>query len=117
MPWFKVDDSWWGHPKRVATPLAAVGLWVNAGSWCAQQMSDGYVPKSVLPLLGGKPKDAQALVDAGLWIPVKDGWEFHDWAKYQPARADVQKRRDANAERLRKWRQAKEAERPPLEAV
>ena len=65
MPWFKVDDSFWGHPKRVACPPAALGLWVTAGSWCGQQLTDGHVPKHMLSVLGGKPKDAAALVSAG----------------------------------------------------
>ena len=33
MPWFKVDDQFYGHKKRVKAGMEAVGLWVTCGSW------------------------------------------------------------------------------------
>lgn len=94
MPWFKVDDRLHSHPKRHAAGLRAMGLWVVAGSWAADNLTDGRIPREVLPALGGKPTDAKALVDAGLWTATKTGWAFHDWDGFQPDAASVLAARD-----------------------
>jgi hypothetical protein len=115
MPWFKVDDGFWGHPKRLACPLSAIGLWVAAGSWSAQQLTDGHVPRHVLAVLGGKPKDAAALVTAGLWTATPDGWRFHDWHDMQPTRTATLTRRAEDAERKRQARAEKAARRAAVQ--
>ena len=117
MTWFKIDDSFWGHPKRVATPPAALGVWVTAGSWCAQQLTDGKVPAHMLALFAGRPEDADNLVQSGLWETLEDGWLFHDWHDWQPSRAQVQEKRDAEARRKQEWRDKKKARRDSPELV
>lgn len=111
MAWFKVDDQFWGHPKRLACSLSEIGLWVTAGSWSAQQLTDGRIPRHVLAVFGAKPKDAAGLVAAGLWLPVEGGWQFHDWHVFQPSRADVEKARQEAADRKAAWRAKRAAER------
>lgn len=44
---------------------------------------DGYFPEGALRRYGITKKDAQAAVDAGLWIPAPGGYEINDWAEYQ----------------------------------
>lgn len=97
MAWFKVDDKLWGHPKWLATPVRARGLWVTAGSWAASQETDGRVPRHVLGTLGGRVVDADALVVTGLWIRDRQGWRFHDWAMFQPDAASQKAKRDAES--------------------
>src|SRR5882757_5982648 len=105
MTWFKVDDSLAGHPKPRRAGKQAMGLWVIAGSWCAQQLTNGVVPTHMLALLGGSAKDAKELVGSGLWEVHPDGWEFHDWASYQPSRDQVEADRKAAKERQRRARE------------
>lgn len=107
MPWFRVDDRFWSHPKVLACPLPALGLWIRAGSWCAEQLTDGLVPRPALVMLGGRPRDAAALVEAGLWLVEGDGWRFHDWETYQPTRAAVEAERAATGARVAAWRKRK----------
>lgn len=107
MAWFKVDDKLHSHPKRHRAGLRAMGLWVVAGSWCGDQLTDGLVPRDMLAALGGRPADAKALVDAGLWEAVDGGWRFHDWAGQNPTRSDVEATRDRERERKREWRERK----------
>jgi hypothetical protein len=90
MPWFKVDDQLATHPKVAHAGLAAMGLWVKAGSWCAQHLTDGFVPNGTLRILGANKTHAAALVRVGLWIEVEGGYQFRDWLDYQPSRAHVQ---------------------------
>lgn len=113
MTWFKVDDRLWGHPKWLGLRAGPRALWVTAGSWCAANLTDGIVPRNVLPSLKSTIRDAEALVEAGLWWPLDDGWIFHDWHEYQPSRESVEDRQAAQRERQRRWREARN--RTPVE--
>jgi len=104
MPWFKVDDALAFHMKALTAGNQALGLWVRAGSWSMQQLSDGFVPASIVTALGGTHKDARSLMQAGLWHQVDGGFQFHDWAEYQPTRDSVIAEREAAAERMREVR-------------
>lgn len=116
MTWFKVDDSFYDHPKR-PDDLKAVGLWVLAGSYCAKHLTGGFFPASRLRALGGTPALARTLVSCGLWTETcrvldgnsTKGWQFHDWEEYQPSRSDVQEYRKKERERKAAWRAAKSA--------
>lgn len=114
MPWFKVDDKFHSHVKVGMAGVSAVGLWVLAGSWCMDQLEDGFVPDFVARRLDPDADEhAAQLVDAGLWEPATrgrmNGWKFHDWKRHQPSKAKVMKDREASAERVRAWR-AKQAD-------
>jgi hypothetical protein len=98
VPWFKVDDGFWSHPKVLDLPASAVALWVRAGSYAAQHLTDGEVKTSTLRMLGHDEADAEALVDVGLWDGKTDGksgsYQFHDWGRYQPPSASSKAKRD-----------------------
>lgn len=111
MAWFKVDDKLHSHPKVIAVPLRSMGLWVKAGAWSADQLTDGFIPKAMLAILGSTSADARHLVDAGLWSPVEGGWQFHDWQDHQPARRDVLERREQDRQRKAEARAAKARKR------
>lgn len=100
MPWFKVDDGFYDHPKVAAIPLkdraAAAGAWLLCGTWSAKHLQDGFVPESRAHELAGD-RIAALLVDVKLWRRVKGGYRFHDWATYQPTRAAVEERRKVRA--------------------
>jgi hypothetical protein len=85
MTWFKVDDNLAFHHKTVTAGVSAMGLWVRAGSWCAQTLTDGFVPEHMVPALpDGDAGLAGRLVEAGLWRRVKGGFAFHEWSDRQP---------------------------------
>jgi len=98
MPWFKVDDGFWSHPKVIELEPSSVALWVRAGSYCAQHLTDGFISRSVVRILGHLPSDADALVEAGLWDGKPDGkpvgYMFHDWGNYQPPSVATKEKRD-----------------------
>jgi hypothetical protein len=103
--WFKVDDKLHSHPKVQRTGLAAMGLWALAGSWSADYLTDGYIPPETLRGLGATRTHATRLTQAGLWVPLGDGWQFHGWIDYQPSRERVLERRADAAARIRRWRE------------
>lgn len=106
MPWFKVDDHFHSHRKIAGAGLsmAARGLWVTAGSWSADQLTDGFVPQPMLRQWGATRRQARELVDARLWQEVDGGYQFHQWAEHQPPAEQIRRRRDAERTRKRRTR-------------
>lgn len=107
MPWFRVDDTAADHPKIIAAGNAAVGLWMRCGSWAMRQLTDGFIPTAVARSYG-TPAQAKRLVDVGLWLEVDDGYVFHEWDQRQPSRAKLDADREANAARIRRWREKRD---------
>lgn len=122
MPWFKVDDSFYDHPKLIEVPNAAVGLWTKAGSWCARHLTDGVIPATKVKALGGTKSQTNALVSSGLWLPIDTptgakAFAFCNWNEYQPTKESVEKERAEAAQRKRKSRQRKGAGQQESENV
>ncbi|SBN64431.1 hypothetical protein GA0004736_3391 [Curtobacterium sp. 9128] len=105
MPWFKVDDGFWSHPKTLQLSDGAQALWMRAGSWSMHHLTDGHIPAFALPLLRAKPRFVNELVAVSLWIPDEAAYRFHDWSRYQPTRQQIESDRDAAAERKRRSRE------------
>jgi hypothetical protein len=103
MTWFKIDDGFFMNMKVVEAGNAAVGLWVRAGAWCSQQLTDGYVPEAVARTFG-TATEVDSLVDSGLWECVEGGYQFPDWLEYNPSADEVKATRAASAERQRQSR-------------
>lgn len=98
MAWFKVDDGFWAHPKVLMVSPDAGWLWLRAGSWSAQQLTDGFIPTAADRLLGDDGTLAAQLVDVGLWEVLPDGWAFHGWDEFQPTRSEVEELRRKRSE-------------------
>lgn len=111
MTWFKVDDALATHDKVLAAGNAAMGLWVRAGAWSSQHLTDGDVPMHAVRLLGTRGQ-ADALVRAGLWLKTSQGYRFHEWHDYQPSRKKVESDRQAARERMRAIRAGSPEVRP-----
>lgn len=115
MPWFKVDDGMHSHPKPRRAGLAAVGLWSVAGSWSSQHAQEGFVPDWFVASWPQGRRNAERLVEAGLWMPGdregETGWWFHDWHDFQPSKAEIERDREANRQRQRKFREKRQEAR------
>jgi hypothetical protein len=110
--WAKLDDQFHAHRKAKRAWKAhprALGLHLLALSYCAGQLSDGFVDtefvEEKLPNRRDFDKATEALVDAGLWQREGAGWRINDWLDYNPSRAEIEAQRAAKAERQRKWRE------------
>lgn len=130
MTWVRLDDDFGNHPKlREAGPLG-IAMQVVALCYCNKYLTDGFIPRSVIPSLlnleglamrcwegelvgGGQNADwsliVEDLIGAGLWHEVDGGYQIHDYLEYQPSRAQVLAERAANAKRQAEWQAKKKA--------
>lgn len=113
MTWFRVDDSFYDHPKvkqlRAGRHYGdALALWLLAGTWCAKHLTGGILPKIHLKSAGFTPKIARELVRVGLWEEAGENYRFHKWSERQPTREQVEHRRKKTRERVDRWK-AKQA--------
>ncbi|MEU1020228.1 mucin-2 [Streptomyces sp. NPDC005898] len=115
MTWFKVDDTAHTNPKLLKAGNAALGLWVRAGAYAAQHLTEGVIPGVVAQLYGTAPQ-ARKLVASGLWHahghscdrcqqPPAGDYVMHDFLTYNPTRARVEDDRAAAAERQKRARE------------
>lgn len=107
MTWFKVDDTLGSHPKARAAGLAAMGLWVTAGAWSSQHLTEGFVPDWYVNSWPSGQKRAANLVQSGLWIEAEAGFIFHQWEERNPSKEQVEAERAAARERQRRHRESK----------
>lgn len=120
MAWFKIDDGLWAHPKFLGLSDKSFRLWVRAGAYSCQHLTDGIITKEMLAILGAQRRHCDELWTAGLWERVTDGgYRFHDWEHYQMSKEEVENRREQDRQRKAAWRAAKQRRReqePPEEA-
>ncbi len=115
MTWFRVDTDFLQHPKaQHAGPLGRE-LWHAGLTYCTQQLTDGRIPKAMVPALaalaGVKPSLASKLVEApigfacGLWEDHGDYYVMHDYHDHQPSREKALADKKAAAERQKRARE------------
>jgi hypothetical protein len=102
--WFRADDTLAFNAAVVRAGNAAMGLWLRAGTWCAQQLTDGHVPAHIAATLGS-PAQIKRLVETGLWHETETGFLFHEWNASNPTRAEVENRRQSEAKKKSAFRQ------------
>lgn len=118
MPWIRVDDHFDGHPKLAAVGPVGWGVWLAGLAYCNRNLTDGFIPYAAAEGIGGswrvripvdggeevwsidrgsgmhgQAMDTQWVIDlligAGLWEPVMGGYRIHDYADFQPTKAQV----------------------------
>lgn len=115
MGWVKLDDQFSRHPKVLRAGPLAGWLHICALNYCAQYLTDGFIPAAAVNALAdysslkedlGHVADGltgcdfvPSLVRHGIWAEVQGGYQIHDYLDYNPSRDEVLKRRRADAER------------------
>ncbi|MFD5057405.1 mucin-2 [Streptomyces sp. NPDC058394] len=121
MPWFKVDDTAYAHPKLLKAGNPALGLWMRCGAYAAQHLTEGVISGVVAQLYGTAPQ-VRRLVAAGLWHenghacarcpqPAPGDYYMHDFLIYNPTRASVETEREQAAGRQKRARERAAAQR------
>lgn len=119
MTWVKVDDLITEHEKCVGLSADAWCLWLHGLTYCSRNLTDGRIPKPMLPRLTSLAKPAKAaaeLVEAGLWDEQAKWYEVHDYLEHQRSKAQVEADREAAAERQRKARERRSQEKSQRES-
>lgn len=106
MTWFRVDDGFHDHPKFWDATEYAVCLWVRAGSWSAEKLTDGFIPDGMIHRWTRNAEvAAEELVSNGTWKRVEGGFQFHDWNDWNPTKEKVVRDRKQWAERQQRSRE------------
>lgn len=125
-PWFRVATDYWRNYKVAEAGFLAGSLHLAAVGYSAEQLTDGYIPYGVLPILAAPmhgwvwvgedgrkatPRDvydsrpealATALCEADLWEEVHGGFQILNYTQYQPPRDYVLAKKEAARERAKK---------------
>ena len=120
MTWLRTDDGFPEHPKCDAlaehfgddwqTLNLAFAIWHHMGCDCAARRTDGVFNVSRAYRVVRAPRSAidsalAGLVKVGLLERRADCLVFHDWAQYQPTRAQLDAEREAKNARQARWRE------------
>lgn len=96
--------------KLTAAGSDGFTLWVRGLLWSKEHMTDGEVPRVMLPMIGigirRVEETARQLVALGLWVETRDGYTVgaDKWARYQTTREAVETQRT-------NWREQKARQR------
>ena len=101
MPWVRLDDEFYAHPKLIEVGPLGLALQVAGLCYSNRYLTDGFISQRVLQhlldyegiTLGNDDVNckmvAALLVDAGLWEECEDGYQIHDYSQYQPTRESI----------------------------
>jgi len=138
MPWVRLDEEFARHPKVAAAGPLAIAMQVAGLCYCNQNLTDGFIPRSVartlldwqverpdgtiqeLAVTTGMCGDdvtsdwvIELMLEAGLWDRVPRGYQIHDYLDYQPSKvqviADREQKREAGRRGGLASRKAKQA--------
>lgn len=130
MPWVRIDDGFARHPKLAQAGPLGMAMQVAALCYCNQELTDGFVPRSVArTLLDFTVEDGDGrlwtitrgcgmigdditpewiigiLLEAGLWEEAPGGYRIHDFHDYQPSKEHVLHEREGNRKRQAAFRE------------
>lgn len=107
MAWIRLDDQIMHNPKvRDLLARAPEAFAFHIAGMCASAsaLTDGHIATRDLPLVAAEalvPESSAVsqLVEVGLWEPLADGYEIHDYLDYQPSRDQVLEARERDRKR------------------
>lgn len=98
LPWVRLDTSFHHNPKIMelvaANKWRAVTVYIAGIAHAGQHGTDGYIPESCLFLIHATKREANDLVNAGLWLMSPGGWDINGWDEFQISDDAARKRRE-----------------------
>lgn len=124
MPWVKTSDTFIDWPAWEALGTAPHFLHMAALSYCNRSGTDGLITRGrarmLTPVVRDPDRAIDALLEAGVWVEesgqirvavyVDDLRSSEGRGDEQPKAAAVKAKRDADKDRLRKWREKRSAQ-------
>lgn len=113
LPWVRLDTGFAHNPKVLELVAEkkwqAIAVYIAGLGYSGQHGTDGFLPKSALPLLHGTARTATDLVHARLWVGCPGGWDINGWSEFQPSSEEHEDRkRKAKAAAEIRWAKARE---------
>lgn len=110
----KLDCDYWDHPKVVQAGVMAGVLYLRMTAYAMQHTTDGYVPAAQLPrfALPNTGKLTGSLAAVGLIEAADGGWLIPGYAERYLSAADLERRRQVNAENGRKGGRPRTQQKP-----
>jgi hypothetical protein len=105
MTWIKLDDGFPQNPKIVGLGDHSFRLYISALCYSGKYLTDGFIPQAIINQLG----DATELVQMGLWEETLGGIQVINYIEYQTPKAEVEKKREANRNRVTRYREKSNA--------
>lgn len=102
-----LDDNIADHPKFVGLSNDAFALWVRVIGYCRRHLTDGFIPAAAAHSLA-RSKAPRRTIDeltsppvgqpdtAPLWVEAPGGYRVHDYLDWNPSRAQVEAKVEAN---------------------
>lgn len=122
MSWLNVDDQFAFHPKLVRIGPYGLALQVRALCYCAQYLTDGFLPLSpalafCADLPGTAQQWCQTMVDNKLWQLTDGGFLVHDYLVYNRSKHQIETARKMKARGGRNSQINQHPERYPQRSV
>lgn len=119
MSWVKLDDRFFDNPKIAALSDQAKLAYLEGLTYCARELTDGFIPANKAKAYAGKAKVLTELTPH-LWEPATGGYRAHDYLEYNPTREQVLHERDAAKRRMNAFRSGRTTgvgTEPPVKPV
>lgn len=127
MPWVRIDEGFYQHPKVIQAGPLGQALQIAALCYCNNNLTDGVLSRAAAGMLldfsgvavpaedetfsSWEPTTwdtvASRLVELGMWEAVEGGFKIHDFRDYQPTKREVLRLRKQRSESGRKGGLAK----------
>lgn len=104
MSWVKIDDQFPYNRKIISAGIEGRSLYITALCYVSHQLTDGFIPEPVLPVLQALSgvtdvkQTASKLLEVCLWDACEGGYMIHDYLEYNPTKDEVLKTREARKE-------------------
>jgi hypothetical protein len=94
-----LDDNIEDHPKFAGLSNDAFALWIRCLGYCRRQVTDGFVPVTVVHARARVSKPSRPVGELlatapgcrnPLWHEVPGGYQFHDYTDWNPSKEDVE---------------------------
>lgn len=107
MPWVKLDDQFFSHPKVLTAGGDAALLYLAGLCYCQAHLTDGVIPAVAVPRLTDRRnslKLAEKLIESRLWERHDQGYLVHDYHDHNDESEKVKAKRAATKNRVAEWR-------------
>ena len=106
MTWIKIDDSFPDHPKIIGLSDEAFRTHIRGLCYSGRFLTDGFIPSVSVSTIGSLLSVGE-LVNGGLWRVESEGWLIHDYLDHQTSKSQVEEKREAVRERVKRYRDSK----------